>query len=447
MTWNRLLVPAIVVLFCAGLAAQEDSANATEAVPVSRYFTAPPLPARSLTGIGGLTLTDLSPMRSRLVASVSYAQTVTTNPLINSHDSPEIGSHLGGDLQYMLNQRAEFLRIGYAGSADFNQLDSNTNSVVHSFSILNRLRVNRYTLEVIDQLSCVPKSQVTLGGEVAGFGSLGQAAASSVNVNYLPGLGLSTLNQLRIMNVSAAQATYAATPRLNLTAAASFGMERFPDGDLLNSNSLNLNAGFNRLLSAVDTLGAQVTFARFTYNSMPYKLHSYGWNLLYSRQLSRTLKVSGAGGGSWVQSEDAGTSRDLLLWNAQATVDFRRQWWEFGATYSHNLSGGEGLILGAISDDVILRGTRQLGRDWKLLLSASSSHDKAVVQQQSYSVVTATTGFSRSFGRRLSLFANYSYHNQFGNRQFDNASAGVKDAQQHIFSAGLSLQLGHPEAP
>jgi hypothetical protein len=124
-----------------------------------------------------------------------------------------------------------------------------------------------------------------------------------------------------------------------------------------------------------------------------------------------------------------------LQWQAERT--------SLGLAYSHGVSGGSGVLAGAVTDVVTGSVTRQVSRTFSNGLTAGYSRNEGVaigsstLSSQTYDYWFAGASLTHPMGRALGLTFSYQMQYQTSNARFCIGPTCGTDVIRHLISVGV----------
>src|SRR5580658_4011945 len=247
------------------------------------------------------------------------------------------------------------LTFDYLGGGVFSNDGNVGNGVLQDANFEAQFSFRRWTLTLIDEFRYTPET--VFGG--AGFGGITTTIAVPIGLPF--GGDETILNAFgqRLTNASAVQADVKLTPRSSLTFSGGYSQLYFFDQDLLNSNEIYAQAGYNYLLTKNDTVGISYVYNGFRYPNFGQSIDTHSALLSYGRRITGRLAFQIAAGPQFAlfaTNISCGTtgvttscgSTNQLLWSLNATVNYQLERTGFFATYAHGITSGSGILAGAI---------------------------------------------------------------------------------------------------
>jgi hypothetical protein len=236
--------------------------------------------------------------------------------------------------------------------------------------------------------------------------------------DLIPNQSILTNGAERISNAAMVQTTYALGYRSSLSFFGTYGTLNFLDNGFQNNSSISAGAGYNYLLSPLNSMSVSYGFGRFMFANLPFGADSHTVQLSFARRITGRLSFQiGAGPDIQVYQAPLAGPATLLTWALNSGLSYRLRDWQTGFSYTHSLTGGSGLLAGAETDMFSGQLARSL-RSWHTGLVAGYAKNNSL-QQTSISAVAAQGWFggaqvSRQFANFGSLFISYNVSRQSG---------------------------------
>lgn len=375
----------------------------------------------SLTGAVVPTLGAPEVQHSYWVPGLSL-QNVFQSP-INGTGSWISSSYLNGDLSLSLSSVHSQLGVDYTGGGYVTNSSTMPSDYFNNLSLFESVHWGRWKLLFMDQFSYLPQSSFGFGGtsgiDVPGVGGSLGAGFPGLQVSYTPNQSLFSSNGTRVNNAAIAQAEYALTPRASLTAVGSYGILDFLQGNAINTDDAIFSLGYDYQISRADTLGLLYRFMGYRYEGNPQALNDHSINLAYGRKITGRLAFQLYGG------PEVRTYRQPILgatetvsYSAGGLVTYSYERSNLSFSYNHGLSGGSGVLIGSVMDQVNARFAYQLTRMWQASTMVGYSKNGTVGgtplygSSQSFHSVFSSAGISRPLGRTANLSVSYTFNYQ-----------------------------------
>jgi hypothetical protein len=233
-----------------------------------------------------------------------------------------------------------------------------------------------------------------------------------------PDQSILTRGASRISNTAIAQTTYALGYRSSLTFSGSYGLLNFVDGGLQNSGTTSGHAGYNYLLSPLNSMAVSYGFSHLAFSGLPVGMNDHTVQLSFARRITGRLSVQvGAGPDIQMYKAPVAGSSTVLSWIASTAIHYQLRRVRASVRYNHALGGGGGVLPGAETDIVSGDLGRSLGA-WDLAISAGYGNDRAIQQTilnangPSLQRWFTSARVSRRLNRYGNLFAAYGASSQ-----------------------------------
>jgi len=287
-----------------------------------------------------------------------------------------------------------------------------------------------WSFNLSDDVSYLPQAPTTGFSGIPGVGSLPGAPSE-------PSQPILTQNTRSILNDVSPAYTHRLNHATDLSIGGSYEILRFPDGNGLEINSLQVNPRITRRLNALNSISGQYTFTHTSYpgyTSFTMGTQSAMFN--YVRTWNRRFKTSAGAGPQWIQSSDSAvipTSRDLTV-NANATYDAGRT--TAMLSYTQGASGGAGITtqIGVHNYDAMAGLSRRFGRNLNVNATGAYMRTQGLTQLGVTYAEYGGVAVTRQWGRYIVVNANYTAIHQSTSAALPaNAISGLS----HIIGFGI----------
>ena len=434
----------------AGQTSMDQSPEAAADQPAA----GPVADTRPLTGAEERTAGSRSGARNYIVPSLQISEFADSNRRLDYTSNAHFVSATSvvGRLALQHVKRTNTLALDYMGGGQFYNNDPSLNATIHQIGLSETVQGRRWSLMLGERGTYLPEPSFGFGG-FGSFGGLGSgmgggfgAGLGNLNPLYSPNQSILTGRGYRISNTAVGQLTYAASARSQFTATASYGLLRFEDAGLIDSDNRIFAAGYNRMMTRHDTLGVLYGVSMFHFQGSGFGFDSHFIQLTYGRQIAGRLSLDLAAGPqiSSFKSQLSGSTQSYH-WNAHASLRYRWTRSDMGLSYSRYSTAGSGVFYGAETDRLNLSFNHRLTRSWSGSIDPGYSHNTRLSQgtaagtKGSYDAVHFGAGIRRSLGRHADFNLHYSLQQQ-------RAGSGVSQASgtslvRHMFGLGLNF---HP---
>ncbi len=346
---------------------------------------------------------------SGAIQSRSYNQTQNSDWLMNNY--------LVGNLSLIKAWGHNQLAINYSGGGFLSTDSAQGNGYNHQLALSQTFSWNRWQLQLTDQFSYLPESSFGFGGSTG----LGAPGAGGSLVPVIPGIGNNNVpNQgvfasigPRYSNSSAAQLTYATSPRGSITFAGSYGLLNFVDSGNVDNNAITGSVGYNYALTRENSIGLFYRVSTYHFPGQPQAEGDHSFNIAYGRKVTGRLALQLYAGPDFVTSRihPAGDSLSYGV-NAGANMQYAVPNGGLSLAYTHGTSGGSGVLIGSTNDQVNFGVNHKLSRLWSGQINTGYSRNTPVgssiqTNTQTYNTWSVGGGVTRPVGRYANLGINY----------------------------------------
>jgi hypothetical protein len=432
MLWKPLRLGALPLLLvlCVPAAHPQEVGDAPKAAMVGDSVAAlqSSAPAdipdtRPVAGVQTIGLGSQATSHSFLLPSFG----VTTQVQFNPYNSGSAGNPSPGSTTYLsgrlalnkISARSELL-LDYLTAGGFANYPNGGSSAIQSLDFAETIRGGRWTQTFGEQFTYLPASSFNFGG-MGGLGNFGVGlggvgVAPGFRQDLVPNQSILTNGAARISNSALAQTTYALGYRSSLSFFGTYGTLHFLDGGLQNGTNIASGAGYNYLLSPLNSMSLSYGFSRFTFSQLAVGAESHTALISFARRITGRLGFQvGAGPDFQVYRSPLAGPRSTFSWALNSGLNYQLRNWETGFNYSHSLTGGSGVLPGAETDMFSGRIGRAFG-SWQASVSAGYSRNKALLQT-SFATISPQGWYggaqvNRRFVSFGSLFISYNASGQ-----------------------------------
>ena len=407
-----------------------------------------------LTGMlnAGLGFPELK--HSYWVPGIQFSSTAQSNYYGANNSGWFADNYAVGNLSLVKASSHTQMALNYSGGGYFSTDSSQGNGWYQNLSFATTFLLGRWLVQVADQFSYLPTSAfgfgagTNLGGPGVG-GSLGPTIPGLGN-NYVPNQTIFAGVGPRYSNAAVVQATYQISRRSSLTASGSYGILNFVDPGNIDTNSVFGGLGYNYQFDRKNAIGVFYQYSTYHFPGSPQAYGSQIVSAAYSRKITGRLALSLFGGPQFTSLRvPVGNTSSTLSAYASAFLTYGFERGSISGNYVHGLSGGSGILLGSILDQVYFTGTRRITRVWSVNASVGYAHNRTVVSEtttngsQSYNSTFVGGGVGRPFGRNLNFSANYTAN--FSNYSLNCTTPGACAPGSNSTYQSVTINVGwHP---
>jgi hypothetical protein len=347
------------------------------------------------------------------------------------------------------------LMLSYLGGGTIAVGESAGSSVIQQLRANESLSWQRTQLKFIDQLDLIPEASFGYGGlgggvPLPGGGSLG------LQNGLAPGESVLTTRGLRLSNTFLTEADIGLTARSSITIAGGYSLLHYFDNDFLDFGDAIAQVGFNRQLTRKDTFAVFYRFSGYRYSGFNQSINDNSFQVSYGRRVTGRMSFQITGGPDIAfvtepltttsTAAPASTAQSrVLYWSLSSVLNYRLERTGFGVSYNHGVSGGSGVLAGAIANTAQGSADRQLTRQVTGRAYVGYSHNTGINGLatltpgiQSYGYWFGGVGFTRSFGRELELDLDYLLQHQTSNGIFIVGTTPITSITRQQISIGFS---------
>lgn len=372
---------------------------------------------RPLTGVQNTTLGTVASEHSYWIPGLQYGNTIQNNGY-GSQSGWSITNYLSGNVSLLRAWRSAQLSLNYSGGGTLSN-GPQGNGFFHQLGFDQAFEWERWQVQFLDQFSYLPESQFGFGAgsnlPIPGInGSPGQSS-SGLGAGIGPNDTIFAARGPRYNNSFTTQVSYQLSPRSSVNVAGSYGILRFIDKGNTDSNDVIANAGYNYQITKKDTIGLSYRFSQFSYVGNPQRIDDHLISVAYGRKITGRMALQTYGGPEIATfAKPLGKQNRRISGAGGATLSYQLSKNALDLRYSRGVSGGSGVFVGAVTDQIQAGLSRNFGRAWQGRLQFGYAHNKGVggaqtiaAAGQSYNSWFGGGGLSRSLGPNASFSVGY----------------------------------------
>ncbi len=351
------------------------------------------------------------------------------------------------------------LALSYAGGGMFSSQSAVGNGTFQNLSFSDRYAFHRVTLSVIDNFSLLPQDAFGFAG-LSGTLIPGANGAGGLGSSFTPGQSILIGQGRSIANASDGEMDVTLSRRASLTFVGGYSLLHYLGGSsLLDYHSAIFRGGYNYQLSPKNTIAALYQFDRISYSNINQKIDAHSGELSYGRRVTGRLAFEISGGpqiivsnvgitGLPVVSGSTGTgSVTQIGWTLNTSVTYQTKPASLSGSYFHGVTGGSGVLGGAITDTFTGSATRQVSRTFSGTILGGYSRLQGVPlgtviaggpSNQSYDYAFGGANISHPLSRALALSLSYQLQYQTSNAAVCSGTICGSNIIVHLISFGLS---------
>ena len=402
---------------------------------------------RPLSGIESLGLGSVAGERSYVSPGFLVSQTAQSNAQFEPGSQPGFGAValLGGNIALDSVGRRNHFNLAYQGGAILYETGSQNDSTYQSFGFSDSLSFRRAVFTLTDRFSYLP-------GFYGGLGGVGYGGALSLNgVGTLPGLNTGLNPQRGILtngagysNVAMAQLEYMPGARSSFTLAGGFQYLDFNQQGSVSVNSVIGQAGYNRTLTARDTIAVYCSIVLYHYRGTSEDVNSGVVGFSYGRRITNRLALQLFGGPEFYATTVPGHTQSSTNGYGRASLTYRWPRTELSVSYFKGLTGGSGVLNGANTNSVYTSINHQLSTKWSGGLGFNYYFNSALQRpgtaapSQTYNYWNGTCSVTRTLGRQARVVGFYGFQTQNSNQPFSLGGHHGQSVLNNIFGFNFS---------
>lgn len=394
----------------------------------------------ALTGIQDLSLGVPARDHSYWQPHIDLSSTVDSNPLTGQGSTGwTTFASVSGGIDVHRNSGNSMLTLDYLGGGSFSNDGSVSNGVIQGLNFSERLSYRRYVLSFFDQLLYAPQTPFGAAGipnvpTLPGGGTLGFGNGFSLGQSILTARGQ------RLTNFSAGEADVLLTPRTSLTFVGGYSLLDSADDSQLNYGDLFLTAGYNYQISRQNTIGLSYQFSSINYSNFDQSIKENIISASYGRRITGKLAFQASGGPNIALirmplTTPPGTSGGGTvtmptgyMTHVYATISSALQYQlkraGISAAYNHGISGGSGVLAGAVTDNFTGTVSRPISRTFNFNWNVGYSRNRGIqvagttTANQTFDYWFTGVYLSHPIGRTMNVFVSYQL-------QYQNTGASI----------------------
>jgi hypothetical protein len=348
------------------------------------------------------------------------------------------------------------LMLSYLGGGTIAIGGTANDSVIQQLYLSESLNWRQVQLKFIDQFDLLPEASFGYGGLGVGLGLPGGGALGGLQSGLTPSESVLTTRGLRLSNTFLTEADIDLSRRSSLTVVGGYSLLHYFDNDFLNSSDAIGQFGFNRQLTRKDTFAVFYRFTGYRYSGFNQSINDNSFQVSYGRRVTGRLAFQIQGGPDIAfvtqpltttgTTTPAGSAQmRVLYWSLNTSVHYQLERTGLAASYNHGVSGGSGVLAGAIADTAQGSANRELTRQLRGGVYGGYAHNtgldglsKTNPAIQSYSYWFGGVNFARTFGRALEFNANYLLQHQTSSATFCVGPTCNTDLVRQQISLGVT---------
>ena len=374
---------------------------------------------RSLTGAQSPTLGSAEMGHSYWVPGFEYGDFLPSSSTLDRTVTDwNSTSFIAGNLSLVESWRHAALNLNYSGGGYFSTDNAIGNGQFHQLGVLHESDWGKWQLAFIDQFSYLPQTQFGFGAgtnlALPGIGGDLGAQLSGLQISYVPSQSIYSAIGPRYSNAFVTQIGYSISRRSRLTLAGSYGVLHFTEPGSIDTYDAVLGAGYSFELSRYDTVGVVYRFTAYHFTDSPEAFGDHTVQLAYGRKITGRLAMQLFGGPEITEFRvPLGTSTRRVTGAGAANLTYGvSEQTSLSLGYTHGMSGGSGVLTGAVTDQIEGSLDHQLSRLWRGGVHFGYARNTSLAQSGSQNFPNfdnwyAGANLERPIGR--SMHVNFAY--------------------------------------
>jgi hypothetical protein len=425
-----------------------SAADSGEEAPPSDYTP----DTSAITGGANFSVGNPEGNRSYWQPHAEASLTLDSNGLESTGTSWSTWSSLYGGIDVHRISGNSAMTLSYLAGGSISNNGSSSNGVVQGLNFADKITLRRETIYVFEQLSYLPETSYGLGG--LGGGGLGGISLPGVGgLGLAPGLTpdqtvLTTQGGQILSNSLVLEGDTQLSGRSSVTLLGGYSLLHYFGTTELDYGDVNARIGYNRQVTRADSIGISYTYSAIRYDNVAQAIDNHVAQISYGRRITGRLAFQLSGGPEFsvfstpiVANTGASPSTSELYWTISSSLQYRLSRTQLAANYFHGVSGGSGILPGAISDNVSGTASRQLTRTIGSSFNFGYSRNEAVnvsaVGNQAYDYWFGGASLNRPWGRNLNVSLWYQLQYQSSNSSFCIGTSCSTNFIRHLISVTL----------
>ena len=408
---------------------------------------------RPLSGAEMLTLGSVGRARSYFLPSFQFTQVGDTNARSTADGSKiDAASIVSGRIALQRVWRRYQLTADYTGGRSLYNNNSTLNASFHQFGVTQAIAGRRWSLQLSDHFSYLPESSSATAGFgtpsslFPGLGARLDLSLPNLNPTLTPNQSILTGRAARISNAFVGELLYRSNSRSSYTLTGSYGILHYLDSGFINSSNAIVQVGYNRALTAQDTIAFTYGVSFFWFQGTDAAIDNHVFQIAYGRRVTGRLAFELSGGPQINRRFlNPGAKSDTQAnWSLSSSLRYRYPRTELAVNYTRYVTGGAGVLLGAETDEIRMTVARQLSRMWSGSMNAGYAHNAPLrlvtggPSASAFNYIHAGFSLDRPLGRYTGIFVHYDLQRQDSATAFCFGGTCGRALLRHYFGVGFN---------
>lgn len=406
---------------------------------------------RPLTGIQELTLGTVEEKHSYWIPGISYTNVIQSNAKAQGGANDwNSTSYITGNLSLLQNWSTAQLSLNYSGGAAISTESAIGTGQFHQVGAVQTFNWGRWQLTLLDEFAHLPQAQFGFGADtgiaIPGVGGPLAPILPGVQTGFSPSQSIFTQVGPETSNSFGTQLSYSLTRRSSITIAGVYSVLRFSEPGNIESNEVVLSAGYNHQMSKTDTLGVSYRFSAYEFLDSPQAMGIHVIQAAYGKKITGRLALLLSAGPqitSFRLPPGVGTDTQHIDVFGSASLTHASPTGTESLNYNHGANSGSGILLGAISDQVIGSVDRKVARAWRGNVSLGFTHNSSLTATSNgasttYNTVYVGAGVKRPISRTSDFTLNYTANIQTSNNVICAGANCSANFTTHVIAVGIN---------
>ena len=408
----------------------------------------------SLAGAEEFSLGPAIQRRSFWQPLFSVTSTVDTNPLTatttQTRDVTTWSSAYAGIDVNRISRRSD-LTLSYLGGGLISNDGTAKNSVVQQFGMGEKLVWGRSTFSLFDVVNQLPET--SFGFSLPGSSvRLPGGQGLSLEPVFTPNQSILTTRGQRVGNASVLELDRALTSKSSLTFIGGYSLLRFLDNTgFLDYSEATAQAGYEHQVTRHNSVAVLYRFSELRFSGTVQPIDAHTAQLSLGRRDGRfAFRMAGGPGVSFFQTASSAgsttptSSSRQVYWTLDTSMTYQTGHTLFGLAYDRSLSGGAGILPGAITDQVSGSFNSEFSKALIGGMSAGYARNKGLnspltpASTQLYNYWFGRVNLSHPWGRWTTLDLSYQVQFQDSNGNFCIGATCGTNFVRHTGSIGFN---------
>jgi hypothetical protein len=389
---------------------------------------------RPLTGFLEPTLGTPIERHSYWVPGVAYYNYIQSNGQTQGGgDGWSSTSYVSGNLSLLQQWSRSSLSLNLSGGGEFSTDSSIGNGYFQQVGATQTFNWERLQLTLVDQFSYLPQSQFGFGAGtglgVPGIGGSLGGSTPGIGNGYSPGQSIFTAIGPQYSNTFGTQINYTLTPRSSVTVGGLFSILRFIDPGNVESNDYIGNVGYNHQISRADTIGLVYRYSSYHYIGVNQAIGDQMIQVAYGRKITGRIALQISGGPeitTFRVPQPPSTKTQYIGGAGSASLSYALENGGLSLSYSHGITAGSGVLVGATTDQVTGSISKRISRLWtgELHLGYARNANPQTgtgLPTQNFNSIFTGGSLARPLGRNANFSLGYTAYIETSNNTGNNS--------------------------